>query len=885
MASRPPFVLGVAGKRFFPGDGDSSPLGSAFHDVREITFAVLNWIRAEPGEGGFNPIRRKFVELKNEKRGKSDELIWPGLGLSAHPIILLSNLAPGVDTIVAEAVMDFDLALTRAGNVQGPVAMPEYAHAGIGHEQAVGSGFVTVRAPLPFPSGGSGRYTDTSSFNEKGGGAAFLKTRAARVEEFSKIVSRIRGQVGFLEPRDLFPVRLNAALEDPKGLGDARFIDDIQNKPRYRIRYRAASEYLAAYSQMLLAFTAGEKLPELDEAIKSAPIVEPGTLSAIAAKRRGATFGLLEGSSVFTWADNGPTMVVPLLDDAGNGSEVSLVHPLDTQRSKLNSIPLHRRMLASLGIVSKKWAEEVAMAKGGGQKTHFDPDAGMRYFREMVSMHRVAPCSIGGNDVALVELRNLLSLPRNPDDPARFANSTPEEESEGSESERREEEGLLHRSEAAVCKDLARVRIGAKKGGVRVEPDAAPLIGVYRADKERKMLMARLAKLIAVAALALAAYEHWPVPIDSSEAIFPSDLAGWVRALLLLVCVTSVVVSAWIYRKYLRLRAEQIRFDYRAVLDAIRVQIYWVFAGIPLLAADEYMQRQRPELDWIRAVMVNLCAPSSQWTEVWKSYSRNERVIAYRAIRRGWIVSQLLYFRKNAAVNAMQARRCHTFGWALALAGLLNVIGKFVDATFIPARHWMEHHPGYLAWWLFGVGAGLLAFKVILDFPKTQQAIKRIGLNFGRLSHGGEHGPSPRTWFLWWLVARPLIFGYGLIVSSVVFMLPHVLPHGGAFPSNSHSWWLITTSVPLVLGGLTVAWSERSFFSEHARRYRAMEELFACANPRLKSLIKELSDGPAPRAESEIRATLIALGREALEENSEWLVQHRARPMEPFMGG
>ncbi len=44
-------------------------------------------------------------------------------------------------------------------------------------------------------------------------------------------------------------------------------------------------------------------------------------------------------------------------------------------------------------------------------------------------------------------------------------------------------------------------------------------------------------------------------------------------------------------------------YDYRALAEGLRVQMYWTAAGITACAGDHYLRRQRSELDWIRQAL------------------------------------------------------------------------------------------------------------------------------------------------------------------------------------------------------------------------------------------------------------------------------------------
>ena len=102
---------------------------------------------------------------------------------------------------------------------------------------------------------------------------------------------------------------------------------------------------------------------------------------------------------------------------------------------------------------------------------------------------------------------------------------------------------------------------------------------------------------------------------------------------------------------------------------------------------------------------------------------------------------------------------------------------------------------------------------------------------------------------------------------------------------------IVSMGFCLVSGALAVAWAERNLLSEEAYQYNAMAQLFA--NGRLK--MQRVLDGlegwvdsdPARFDEGveEAQRLILSLGREALAENAEWLILHRARPMEPIMAG
>jgi hypothetical protein len=69
-----------------------------------------------------------------------------------------------------------------------------------------------------------------------------------------------------------------------------------------------------------------------------------------------------------------------------------------------------------------------------------------------------------------------------------------------------------------------------------------------------------------------------------------------------------------------------------------------------------------------------------------------------------------------------------------------------------------------------------------------------------------------------------------------------------------------------------------------------MQMLFNSSQLRLERALTRLETETVGSAEyrkllGEIQDFLYALGKEALDENAEWLILHRARPLEPVMAG
>src|ERR1700736_2535681 len=207
---------------------------------------IFTWLRASP--------RKHDKIVVNTSLG-------PSLGLKNTPIILLSSLAPGADQWVAEAARETD---------------PP----------------IRALAPLPFLKD---QYLEASTFKQDG----VTKDEAASkfLEEFPDDHAFV---VRLLDEIDLDDDALRAKHRS--------ILTGSAGKRERDRRYAAAGEYVAVYSDILIALT--------EEPIGQAEstIVSPGenqSARAIAElKRRGVTPGLLPVLPTLSWADNGPVIHV-----------------------------------------------------------------------------------------------------------------------------------------------------------------------------------------------------------------------------------------------------------------------------------------------------------------------------------------------------------------------------------------------------------------------------------------------------------------------------------------------------------------------------------------------------------------------------------------------
>ena len=88
-----------------------------------------------------------------------------------------------------------------------------------------------------------------------------------------------------------------------------------------------------------------------------------------------------------------------------------------------------------------------------------------------------------------------------------------------------------------------------------------------------------------------------------------------------------------------------------------------------------------------------------------------------------------------------------------------------------------------------------------------------------------------------------------------------------------HGLLLTLISLPAIAAALLHGYIEKKALSEHSKQYSRMSMIFSNAQERLSQLIE---DGQYAQA----RNLIEELGKEALEENGDWVLLHRERPLE-----
>ena len=800
-----PFLMGLWCSEYITDEateatGLANELSAAFH-------GILKWSFLAKEAGFLCPEKRLFVhrqgppcnEYDSHGRLEGYNDCWQPLGIHATPLTLLTSLKPGLDSLFVKAAIEFK------------------------NENPYWS--LTIRIVLPYED--KDQYLNCGIFDT-----------SEKQEDFNQLYGAIVRDA--LNPQEtVIPVPLDNDWCDTHasaGIDTGIDTDLLQKIKEQRnlhqpvpelelgLRLRAAGEYIAAFSDLLVA-----SFDPVYEKAVSVPedVFDYSVASIVEAKRRGLSWELIALTNNFTWADNGPVLRVGFESKKTiNGMQQPLPRPSDAMQF------MH---------------PYDTKPKVGGEKLQDD----------LIE----AIWQANGDSV----YRRILRLQDE-------FNQLPQNPKEGDEITRMFPLDVVERSDPA--KNL--VRSLEKAASIRRR--AADVAGEL--TKERGQMLKRLAALIGGAAVFLGFYEHW----HSQE--HHEDWDSLIQFLLLLGTTTCVTVAAALYSNYAKSLKEERRFDYRALGEALRIQIYWALSGLERSVASDYLQRHRDELDWIRYVVSGAVLPFRRWKRNFLALGREDQMNMLKGVHQAWIQGQEKYFEKNVKKLEAEHHFWHKVAWSFALAGVLQplfMLGQHLAEWF--GSHGLENFI-----WYAQVTLGLVGLPAVTSWAESLLDPK---------SHG-HHQYVPdkhnETW-VEWLRKRIDVVQIGLFISGLVGVLYVSLPKfpdiGGYLP-NDHNWWIILNGVVLLAGGLSLAWTERNFHTEEHRSFSSMRMLYHSANLKLQDILDQmepLKHDPKLRAldwerlRSEAQDLLYNLGCEHLSENADWLIYHRARPLEPFMAG
>lgn len=845
----PAFVIGISGNR------DPSLSRGRDEELRKHLRSLYRFFKLGTEECKW-PLERlsgfSIRQLGLEK--------WRGVGKET-PIILLSSLAPGIDQIAVEVALEEEFRFT-------------------------------IKCPLPYPHQ---LYAQSSCFK----GLLGVSDQELR--------SQYEGLVSEIGEHNTFHVYRAEDMDtgdgwrrelDPSGLEDlkAKMRAEVETGPSRarRLRYRAAGEYVAAYSDVLIAVSDADE----DYPSDSRDDSEAGTHRIIEVKRRGVSPGVLPLSGSFNWADNGPTFhlhhprrkYVKKRDCKRRGRALRVLYPYDVPKMEGPAPKTEKPTLEERVKATVQSTADLERAVSLPQAWEWAPpmctgDPPSKYIEE-------------GGSIFCETIKNLSRFCRDFDDCAAWRDPKSADEVKRALGIALDTEPSLQR-----MPELSRDLIEQQYNTIavrRLASSGKPNKGKSTPFRDRND---RFFEALIIGAFASAfsyqIFGNWQVafedPLQTSEPI--QTLFG------LLGLVITIGMGGW----YLFHKGREIEsrvFDYRALAEGLRVQLFWNLAGMGRSVAANYMERQRGEMSWIRSAISSLNFPYERDAERFAAHDDAGQVILFRFVRCFWFQEQKDYFYKKAKSGRTLLKQCHGAGASLAMTGLLLVLFIMMGWHFPDWLPSSEDGLPVSSLLVSGLSLAFLLVSGFLPYARLESSKKRRMSFFQKVTFLMGEALNPDRLSKWTGKDQEAVkekegFRIGPLVAHVIvslcliaityssaLIMTRVLP-GLQFDTVL----LIAMGVSLISGALTLAYSERSLLSEETYRYAAMASMFYSADLRLQDLLESMAAAIASedsegirKARREANDLFFAVGKEALDENAEWLILHRSRPLELVLG-
>jgi hypothetical protein len=213
---------------------------------------------------------------------------------------------------------------------------------------------------------------------------------------------------------------------------------------------------------------------------------------------------------------------------------------------------------------------------------------------------------------------------------------------------------------------------------------------------------------------------------------------------------------------------------------------------------------------------------------------------------------------------------------------LLGLADRVEEYYLMKQKGELEWIRRALRWWHIRDGEAAKDCPLTADQLQVQKRLVRQHWVKGQFDYFANvagpreerKGKNCKRWgaiFFWTSLALALGLGAWEMVN--VIRPPAHLEHATEHHSGLHAGeqpLVVAISMLLVAAAVMLAYGEKMAFSEHTRQYGGTSILFRMADA-------ELTDGALTEDEKKV---FRALGREALQENGDWLLLHRDRPLE-----
>lgn len=613
-----PFIIGTAGPTVLPADPDwRSVLAGKIREILDELTAVPTprpspfWAEVcrrvrglHPDHHSSNDPCRPHQDSALCSSGDSaGGLIFNQLpGLGKCPILVLSSLASGADTFIAETVREWC--------------------------EGRGQSFRLVAA-LPFPP--EVYMQVSSSFDPRKHPDAAAEFRRLTSDRQNVFTVRCTGEDHWNEG-ELAAWILEACEGQTPAASAAR-----------TARYELAAGFVASFCDLLIAVGEHWELSRFeDKAADSAapPTTSPapgeelpkesGTSRCIAARLHGEVPAELPFAPRFSWIDAGPVAFIPITRVSESDTTPATPEKIEIE------FPFRRRKKVAAPTAGTAPDPTAAPAEKAADTAQSHAKAGAGEKSEAACAHeRSGLQQLGAICRRLRCLHEKLAVHSDCEKSFRkgIADCTLLLQGRGYFLDAAGEPETISPAAFSIEDIISRLPT----------PGTDMISGALRSLVDIHVVRARISKAAEapshINALARKAL-FVTVGVGAALAHLYGHGHGWSHTVLVffLLLALGCALAAWLGHIWFSISGnEQDAHDLRAISEGLRVQAAWAAAGIPRSVASCYLHRFHSEMDWIRGAVSGFSLPFARWRVAFDSLPPSVRIAQLRAVVTAWL--------------------------------------------------------------------------------------------------------------------------------------------------------------------------------------------------------------------------------------------------------
>lgn len=200
---------------------------------------------------------------------------------------------------------------------------------------------------------------------------------------------------------------------------------------------------------------------------------------------------------------------------------------------------------------------------------------------------------------------------------------------------------------------------------------------------------------------------------------------------LLLAALVLISMGFFLYRRCTHVGLDSKNQDYRAIAEGSRVRLFWHLVGVRESVAENYLGKQRTELDWIR----NGLRGWGLETQLAQQPQTPPPPSRLKEVRELWIVGQLKYFTCAAAKMEKKLKWLErvkdSFAWFSVAIAAIMLLGLFLNRYYF---EWFEEdcESLILSWLIIATDVSLIAAALLHHYIQ-QKALPQHIKQFTRM--------------------------------------------------------------------------------------------------------------------------------------------------------